>query len=457
MKSLSVKFVAFILLLAAHGALSHSFSQVKARGNSQIDLGSITVSYRAEIIGDPDFIESEGTAISDDGLKLAGMSTTASVPLMRGFYLSNGSITRLAYEPLSPKTATTTCAVSSINNSTQVSGYCYEQNSSMPALSFLNGIIWRNGQYDQFGSQQISYVPKLNNSGVAIGLVYLPKINGSTFVTRTIQDVTPTAVPTEYLDQAFDINDSNLIVGHRRVTPSPFRRGAIYSTDMTTPTLLPELPGMTFSELRAVNNSGKAVGFAENTGVVGPLILPQPLFWTIDGGVSMIPLPSGMTSLIPTDINNSGLVIGNDVNQSNAGLSDGTTSLVLFPLISNQGDMLRFAANGLSDNNSIIGTGIFPGNVKKAVLLIPEFSATIGGRVLRNGFGVGKAKITLSGGNLSQPIQTMTSPFGYYQIPGLEVGQTYTVTVAAKGLSFSSPSQTVVLDQNVSNIDFTAN
>jgi len=90
--------------------------------------------------------------------------------------------------------------------------------------------------------------------------------------------------------------------------------------------------------------------------------------------------------------------------------------------------------------------------------------ASIGGRVTdASGRGVGKAKIvittsssTLPEGGSSVVAIIYTSSFGYYTINALPTGVSYTVTVAAKGNSFSPNSQTFILNSDNFGVNFQA-
>lgn len=83
--------------------------------------------------------------------------------------------------------------------------------------------------------------------------------------------------------------------------------------------------------------------------------------------------------------------------------------------------------------------------------------ALISGRVAAaDGRGIRNAVITVSGGNLSQPIYVRTGTFGYYTIEGLAVGETYILTVNSKRFTFTVPSRVITLNENVSDADFIA-
>ncbi|MBL8183048.1 MAG: hypothetical protein JNL64_15725 [Blastocatellia bacterium] len=91
-------------------------------------------------------------------------------------------------------------------------------------------------------------------------------------------------------------------------------------------------------------------------------------------------------------------------------------------------------------------------------LLAPSSAnASIGGRVVTaSGQGIRNAAIVVTGNSLPQPIIAKTGSFGYYTIAGLNVGETYVVTVVSKRFDFSQPSRLISLSDNVTDIDFIA-
>lgn len=99
-------------------------------------------------------------------------------------------------------------------------------------------------------------------------------------------------------------------------------------------------------------------------------------------------------------------------------------------------------------------------------LAIDDFSLTpqialaapsqVSGQVVdSNGRGIGRVQVKISGGELSQPVYALTSPFGYY---GFEVpsGQTYFVTVSSKTYTFSNPTRVINVNDDISDLNFTA-
>ena len=83
--------------------------------------------------------------------------------------------------------------------------------------------------------------------------------------------------------------------------------------------------------------------------------------------------------------------------------------------------------------------------------------ATLSGRVATaDGRGIGKAYVTVSGGDLPAPLRALTNPFGYYTFPEVPAGQTYVISVGSKRYSFSNPVQVVSPGQDIADIDFIA-
>jgi hypothetical protein len=83
--------------------------------------------------------------------------------------------------------------------------------------------------------------------------------------------------------------------------------------------------------------------------------------------------------------------------------------------------------------------------------------ATISGRVSTNdGFGLGGATVSLSGGDISRERQVKTNPFGYYSFEDVPVGLTYILTAKSKRYAFENPTRVVNLLDSVTGEDFVA-
>jgi CSLREA domain-containing protein len=84
--------------------------------------------------------------------------------------------------------------------------------------------------------------------------------------------------------------------------------------------------------------------------------------------------------------------------------------------------------------------------------------ASISGRVTTaNGNGIRNAIVKLTGGRLTEPRYVATGAFGSYVFDGLAVGETYLIQVSAKRFRFAQPSRIFTLQDNVTDMDFTAN
>ena len=79
----------------------------------------------------------------------------------------------------------------------------------------------------------------------------------------------------------------------------------------------------------------------------------------------------------------------------------------------------------------------------------------ISGRVVSPaGRGIGRATITISGGDLEVPRVVMTNPFGYYRVEGLTAGESYVLTVSAKNRTFAVPARVISLTEDAAGIEF---
>jgi hypothetical protein len=84
-------------------------------------------------------------------------------------------------------------------------------------------------------------------------------------------------------------------------------------------------------------------------------------------------------------------------------------------------------------------------------------TVSVSGRVLRDsGAPIGKATVTISGGQLAEPITHLIGQFGYFVFDGLPAGGTYTVSVSAKGFTFMPSSVEVSGEEDVVDLIFTA-
>ncbi|MFN6964313.1 MAG: carboxypeptidase regulatory-like domain-containing protein [Pyrinomonadaceae bacterium] len=83
--------------------------------------------------------------------------------------------------------------------------------------------------------------------------------------------------------------------------------------------------------------------------------------------------------------------------------------------------------------------------------------AGIVGRVMdADGQPLTEAVVEVSGGQLREPMRAVTDQMGGYELKGLKAGETYFVTVFAKGRVFRDPTLVVFLEAERREIDFTS-
>jgi hypothetical protein len=106
---------------------------------------------------------------------------------------------------------------------------------------------------------------------------------------------------------------------------------------------------------------------------------------------------------------------------------------------------------------------VFP-NVVNSRIAVARFLgdgspyATIWGTIrTAGGLPIRNAYVTLSGGSLNAPVMVVTNNLGLYQFTGLPVTETYNVFVSAKRFRFTDGEETLMLNQDRGNLDFTAN
>jgi hypothetical protein len=82
--------------------------------------------------------------------------------------------------------------------------------------------------------------------------------------------------------------------------------------------------------------------------------------------------------------------------------------------------------------------------------------ARISGRVTDSyGRAISSAAITVQDINGTSKV-ALTNTFGYYRIEGLEAGQTYVLSVAARRYTFANASQVINLSDNFDGANFVA-
>jgi hypothetical protein len=92
---------------------------------------------------------------------------------------------------------------------------------------------------------------------------------------------------------------------------------------------------------------------------------------------------------------------------------------------------------------------------------VPSFAPTaahvsVGGRVLTaDGRGIRNVRVMLT--PMNGAVQySLTGPFGYYRFDGVAVGETYILTVFSKSFVFRNPTQVVIVNEELIELDFVA-
>ncbi len=350
------------------------------------------------------------------------------------------------------------CVSNGANDSGGVAGTCA---STLFGSSRLP-VIWSNGSVSQLplpAGETLGDASDINASGIAVG-----SINAGTLQRAVVYNggtatvITQTTSNGSFFVTAFGVNDSGRVIG-QGIDPNNAARnvGIVYDIGSSSAFEVGALPNANGALAFAVSNSGFVVGSSmlnQGSGL--------PFIWSQAGGMTAIPLAAGTTQGSARAVNSAGWVVGNDSSAfSIPFLYDGAATYRLADLIpAGTGWDLSMntssSALGISDNNVIVGTGVFNGQTH-AYAMVPVTNAALGGRLLTaNGSGIRNAQITLSGGNLPTPVTVKTTSFGFYNFPGLASGMTYTVTVTSKRYVLTQPTRMILLQSDVSDFDFVA-
>lgn len=395
---------------------------------------------------------SQGFGASTNGIAVGRSVRTGGAQAFS--WTSSGGIvglTNLAARPF--------CVSNAANNTGVVVGTCATTLFGSSRLP----VIWQGGAVSQLplpAGETLGDANDVNSAGIAVG-----SVNGGSLQRAVVYNGANATVITQttsigcFFTTAFGINDSGRVIG-TGIDPNNAARnvGMVFDIGAGAATEVGALPGA---------NGALAFGIGNGGHVVGSSMMNQgsglPFIWTQAGGMTAIPLPTDTTQGSARAVNTNGWAVGTASSAfAIPFLYDGTATYRLADLIpAGTGWDLSMntssSALGISDNNVIVGTGVFNGQVR-AYAMIPVSQVSVGGRILTsNGIGIRNVAVTISGGNLPAPIRTKTSSFGYYNIQDLQSGATYTVTISSKQYTFAQPTQMVTPQANVSNLDFTAN
>lgn len=102
------------------------------------------------------------------------------------------------------------------------------------------------------------------------------------------------------------------------------------------------------------------------------------------------------------------------------------------------------------------GANSFTANYEIDVFVPSAASVAVGGQIITwDGTGISQAHITLIDTNGSAR-SAISNAFGYFRFDTVEAGQTYIVSVRSKRYQFSNPTQSVVVADEITDLNFTA-
>jgi hypothetical protein len=326
--------------------------------------------YRIYDIG---IVQTGDTASQGFGVSTGGVSVGRSVRTggSQAFsWTQGGSIVGLPNLSARPF-----CVSNSANNSGIVVGTCATTlfgSSRLPA-------IWQNGTVAQLplpGGETLGDANDVNASGVAVG-----SVNGGSLQRAVIYSgssatvITQTTSNGSFFVTAFGVNDSGRVVG-TGIDPTNAARnvGMIFDIGSGSAFEVGALPGFNGALAFAVSNTGYVVGSSmlnQGSGL--------PFIWSQAGGMVAIPLASGTTQGSARAVNSAGWVVGTASSAfAIPFLYDGATTYRLADLIPagtgwDLSTNTSSSALGISDNNVIVGTGVYNGQVH-AYAMVPATS-----------------------------------------------------------------------------------
>ncbi len=354
--------ISIIINVASNGIGRETFKsepvQRQAQGVSATRIAVAPPSYRIYDLG---VVQAGDTASQGFGVSTNGVAVGRSVRTggAQAFvWTQSGGIVGLPNLSARPFCVSTGAISGSI-----VAGTCATTLFGSSRLP----VIWQSGVVSQLplpNGETLGDVNDMNATGVAVG-----SVNGGSLQRGAIYSVSSASVITQttsngsFFVTAFGINDSGRVVG-QGIDPNNAARNVGIVYDIGS--------GSAF-EVGALNGMNGALAFAvSNTGyVVGSSMLNQgsglPFIWSQAGGMVAIPLATGTSQGSARAVNSAGWVVGNDSGQFSVPfLYDGTNTYRLADLIPiNTGWDLSMntssSALGISDNNIIVGTGVYNG------------------------------------------------------------------------------------------------
>jgi uncharacterized membrane protein len=237
-------------------------------------------------------------------------------------------------------------------------------------------VMWQNGAVSQLPlppGETLGDANSVNASSVAVGSVDAGSLQrGAIYSGGSGAIITQTTANGSFFVTAFGINDSGRVVG-QGIDPNNAARnvGIVYDIGQSMAFEVGALPGFNGALAFAVSNTGHVVGSSmlnQGSGL--------PFIWSDQGGMVAIPLATGTSEGSARAVNSAGWVVGNDSSAfSIPFLYDGTNTYRLADLIPpGSGWDLSMntssSADGISENGTIVGTGVHNGETH-AYAMVP--------------------------------------------------------------------------------------
>lgn len=222
----------------------------------------------------------------------------------------------------------------------------------------------------------------INNSGVVCGSVDggISEIATYWDAGGTAHVITATTSGGAYMNTAYKINDSGMIVG-TGIDPNNAARNVALMYDTNTGTMM-EIPSL------AGDNGGLAFDISGGY-VVGSSSFNQSgsrsFIWDATNGTVEIPLPAGASTASARGVNASGWVVGTGSGlYALPFLYDGANTYNVQDLIVAGGAGWDLSTNtsssalGISDDGTIVGAGVFNGDVHAYAMVLVPTPGTLG-------------------------------------------------------------------------------
>lgn len=319
---------------------------------------------------------SQGFGISPNGTFATGRSVTGNFTATRAFsWTQGGGMTALPNlgSPSRPF---------GVGNGVNDAGVVVGTGSTTSFGSSRLPLIWQGGAVSQLplpAGQTLGQATGVNSAGVAVGSANSGSAErGAIYQGGVGSFITTTTSTGCFITVANGINNAGLVVGNG-IDPSNAARnvGFLYNSVTNTATEVGALAGL---------NGALAFGVSNGGFVVGSSMLNQgsgtPFIWSQSNGIMPVPLAAGTSQGSARGVNSNGWVVGTDSSAfAIPFLFDGTNTYRIGDLIpaGSGWDLLTntsSSALSISDNNIIVGTGVFGGAVHGYALVpVPEPSS----------------------------------------------------------------------------------